>query len=103
VRTKTWYTNINGDRWKLQVVTGYQGQEDWSAFTAPKERRILFLREELDLPTVIHELFHAYHSYLHLKSSDIGHKDHEEIMAEFFGDRGEELLKHARSIWRKIK
>jgi hypothetical protein len=103
VRTRRFTTKVNGDRWEVLVTDSDQDVEQWLALTDQKARRIIF-REDFLTPAIVrHELFHAYHAYLHLHSSDVSHKDHEEIIAEFLEVRGEDFMKHAKDLWRKIK
>lgn len=63
-----------------------------------------FLKEELDLPTVIHEVTHAFVSSCCLDSCDsISKEDMEEIFCEINGYHLEDILKVSKKIYKDLK
>ncbi len=103
---KTKRINIRGKRWtiNLQLDNEFEeqhGKETW-AITYGEERTIYFRPSHIDLPTIIHELFHAYCKELFLNSANLDIDQHEEVIAEFLGDYLSELNRKANQLHKWI-
>ena len=104
---------------KRHIVT-IKGMK-WKYFAIPKDKYVKkhpntvaicmkghfymdFLKEEIDLPTVIHEVTHAFLSSCCLDACDhISPDDLEEIFAEVNGYHIEDILKVAKKIYKDLK
>lgn len=101
------FINVQGSRWKVKVIS----QETFDRIHSPKFvgstdctlKEIHLIRGRIDLGTVIHELFHAYVCQLHIDSASLRPDQFEEIIAEFLADRAVHFVKHARSIYTRLR
>lgn len=101
---------INDDNWNIKVVDvddmlGHRDDGDCLAgLCIPSDKLILIEENSLDFQTVMHELIHAHWSYLYLDdTNNILSEDFEEIMCGFFVDKGEKILKQAKSIYKQLQ
>ncbi len=100
---------VNGETWTLEVISSKQmkkHREDGECLAGlciPADRVIYIAEDSMTLATVAHELYHSYFSYLYLSdTNDIHLDDLEEITATLFTERGEEMLKQAKTIYRQL-
>ncbi len=81
--------SINGEKWKCHILTNDEykfkhGENTSKAVCDDDENEIDFTEGSADLKTAIHELTHAYQSYLCLEDTNtIGLDDFFEIQATF--------------------
>lgn len=100
---------INGDTWKIKVVTPKEmkkqklADEAFAGLCVPSEKTIYIDNESIDMQTITHELYHAYFSYLYLDDTNsLKLLDLEEITANFFCSKAAELLKKAKVVQKKL-
>ena len=98
---------INGQAWTYDILdpeTYVSNHGEGSVAITDIERlRIDFRGPEATLNTIIHELVHAFKSYLCLDNvNDIKDTDYEEIYATFFAKNGLTLLAVAIKIYVNI-
>ena len=99
--------DICGETWRVNLMPrrSYEAKRDKTseATTDSKTREIDFISEYFCHATVIHEVFHAFHVYLHLESTDnITRIDHEEIIAELLERRIYDIIRISTYIFRMI-
>lgn len=100
---------VNGSTWVLKLVTSEEmeslrGDGEYAGLCAASEKAIYFDKEELEYNVVLHELFHAYVSDLHLGDThDIELSDVEEIFASMFTDKAEKIIRQAKRVFRELK
>jgi len=98
---------IKGDRWKIfsfdhdEFVKRFG--DGMSAFCDTKQKQMFFVAEDLDLPLVLHEIFHAFTSYLRLDAVDLSAAQTEEIYSEMFAQDGPKMLETATKIFEKMR
>jgi hypothetical protein len=102
-------TKINGDTWEVLVVTPRQMKkqrddgEHLAGLCIPSEKRIFIAKDSLDYETVLHEVFHAFVSGLHLDDTNsIPIEEIEEIYASFFTQKAQTMINKAKSILKKL-
>lgn len=66
-------------------------------------KQITFLRDELIIETVIHELVHAYASALSFVELDLDEDQSEEFFCELFSRQGIHILEQAQKIFLHFK
>lgn len=99
---------INGTTWALKLITAKEMRDlrddgVYAGLCSVGEKTIYFDKAELDYPTVLHELFHAYASDLHLGDThDISLHDIEEIFASMFTDKAEKIIRQARRVCKQL-
>lgn len=100
---------INGDTWKIRVITPKEmrkqkiSDEVFAGLCVPDEKTIYIDNESIDHHVVLHELYHAYFSYLYLDDTNsLKLLDLEEITANFFCSKAPEILKKAKSVHKKL-
>lgn len=98
--------NIRGERWTVRVLPN---QEFFSRYGESCAGITLIDQKLIDIPerdasfvTVLHEVFHAYASYLHLASADIEAHQAEEIFAELFSAYGVQMINMASALTEAI-
>lgn len=103
-------TKINGNLWTVELVSSKQMKkeradgEHLAGLCIPDDRRILVAEDCLNYKTVSHELYHAYFSDLHLSDTNsISLDDLEEIAAAMFADKGEEMVKKSKSVFKRLE
>ena len=93
---------IRGERWVIRVLSEDHFAEahgDCAAITLIPFKTIEIPKDQLTFVTVLHEVFHAYSSYLHLDSAqEIVPYQVEEIMAELFSNYGVQMIKLATDV-----
>lgn len=100
---------INGDNWKIKVVTAKvmakqkESDDQFAGLCVPSEKTIYLDEDSVDHQTVLHELYHAYFSYLYLDdTTTLTLSDLEEITANFFCSKAPEVLRKAKSILKRL-
>ena len=101
---------INGDMWKFKIVTAKvmakqkESDDQFAGLCVPSEKTIYIDEDCIDSETILHELFHAYFSYLYLDdTTTLTLSDMEEILAVFFCSKAGEILKKAANVTKKLK
>lgn len=101
---------LHKDKWTIKTVTVKQmkkvndGNEDAEGLCDIAAKTIYIREDHITYDTVAHEIFHAYWSYLYLdNTNNIEVLDVEEIGATFFAAQGEEMVRKAKSIFKKLK
>lgn len=100
---------INGKTWTVAVVSPKEmkkHREDGEALAGLcviEDRAIYISNDSITYNTIIHELFHSYWSSLHLEdTSDLSLGDIEEIAASMVADKADEMVRKARSVYKKL-
>ena len=100
---------INGDFWKFKIVTAKfmakqkESADAFAALCVPSERTIYVDEDCIEYDTILHELFHAYFSYLYLDdTTTLTLTDMEEILAVFFCSKAPEIIKKAKTVIKKL-
>lgn len=100
---------VNGDTWKIKIVTPKEmraqkkSDEVFAGLCVPSERTIYIDNESVEYQIILHELYHAYFSYLYLDDTNsLTLLDLEEITANFFCSKAPELLKKAKEVTKKL-
>lgn len=103
-------TKINGTAWSVEVVTAKQMKkeredgEELGGLCISDEKRILIAVDCVNYRVIVHELYHAYFSDLHLSdTNDIKLNDFEEIAASLMSDKGEEMVRKAKRILKRLQ
>jgi hypothetical protein len=101
---------INGSAWTVEIVTTKQmckersDGEHLAGLCIPSEHRILIAEDCISYGNVAHELYHAYWSTLYLEdTNEIKLCDIEEIAAAMFADKGQEIVKKAKSVLKRLE
>lgn len=98
---------IKGDRWKAFTFDHDEFVKKFgagmSAFCDTKQHQLFFVAEDLDLPLVRHEIFHAFTSYLHLDAVILEHHQLEEIYCEMFSKDGPKMMEVSVTIFEKLR
>lgn len=101
---------INGDKWTVKIVDSAEMAEqrddgqDLAGLCVSSERTIYIDDENVAYDIILHELYHAYFSYLYLDDTNsLKLLDLEEITANFFCNKSAEILKKAKDITKKLK
>lgn len=98
-------TTIMDDLWTFYVIDDGDDiiAEGSVAETDFPNKEIHFKRSNIDLRTVVHEMFHVYAGYLYLKDThEMSVGDIEEIYAAMFEDKAEKILLKAKEIHKKL-
>lgn len=99
---------ILGRKWKISVCS----EQEYSVEDAPDtvactniDTRCIKILEQQNVifTTIIHELVHAYLAELCIRSTDLDNDNLEEIFAELFANRGEEMIKTGKKLLKKLK
>ena len=96
---------INGEKWKYRFLSEKAADKvcgNITAHTLPREKTIEFRASDFTFGVAVHELFHAYCSYLYLTSSNVTNDNFEEIIAEMLEDRILVLITQARQMEAKF-
>lgn len=100
---------VNGDTWKIKVVTPKimkaqkKSDEAFAGLCVPEEKTIYIDNESINHHVILHELYHAYFSYLYLDdTTTLKLLDLEEITANFFCSKAPEILKKAKTVHKKL-
>lgn len=103
-------TKINGATWTIESATTRQMKkerhdgEHLGGLCIPDQKRILIAEDCIDYKTVAHELYHAYWSTLYLDdTNEIKLLDIEEIAAAMFADKGEEIVRKAKRVLKRLQ
>lgn len=105
-------TKINGDNWKIKVVTQEEMREqkksdegfEFAGLCVAEEKTIYIDEDSIETRVITHELYHAYFSYLYLDdTNNLTLLDLEEITANFFCNKANDILKQAKTIYKKLK
>jgi len=99
---------IKGDTWKCSVYDDeeflHKFGDGMAAFCQVDSKQIIFNEDDLTLQTVIHEVAHAYISYLHLiDSAELKVDQIEEIYCEMFAHDGPDILKISKRLFKSLK
>lgn len=100
---------INDEKWVIKVVNDagmIEEREDGAGLAGlciPAKKLILVHEESVDLPTILHELFHGYVSELFLDdTNNLPISEVEEIFAGMFAAKAELIIKKAKEILKKL-
>ena len=77
--------------------------DDAAAHTSEEYREIVFNEEELNLINVKHEVWHAYRYSMGTHAAGLTANQEEEISAELFAARGDQMTRLARKIHKDLK
>jgi chemotaxis signal transduction protein len=101
---------INEDVWCFKIVDSVEMSEHrpdgdtLAGLCIANEKLILIHEEHVDLNTIMHEMVHAYWSYLYLEDTNtIPIIDFEEIVCGFVVDKSESIIKKARQLTKALK
>lgn len=98
---------IWGESWSYEKLSPAKYDQvygnDSQAITDIINKTIHFRSTSIDMATIIHELLHAYKSYLCLDSTnEISGDDWEEIYAELFAKYGTKILDNAKVLHKSL-
>ena len=108
-RRKTFSIQIHGDAWRCQLFAEKAVFDKASdpgnvAETKREEKIIVFGPEGMTRRTAVHELFHAYCSYLFLDSTEgMERSNYEEIYAEMLDHYWDTIDRQATVIYDNMK
>lgn len=101
---------ISGDSWKIKVVTSEEmveqreDGENIAGLCVAEERTIYIDEEHVEYGIILHELYHAFFSYLYLDdATTLKLLDLEEITANFFVNKAAEMIKKAKDVTKRLK
>lgn len=98
---------INGDTWSVKLMEEdafiHKWGEGFEALTVLEAKLLYFHDDGIALDTVIHELCHAYYSYLCVNSTQLGSDQLEEIWCDMFGMHGAKIIRQARQVFKWLK
>lgn len=98
---------IKGDRWKCFIFDHDEFNKRFgtgmSAFCDTKSKQMFFVAEDLDIPLVMHEVFHAFTSYLCLSAATLEANQVEEIYCELFAQDGHKMIEISTKIFEKLR
>lgn len=100
---------VNGSTWTMKLMNSSEmnnirGDGEYAGLCSASEKIIYFDKAELAYSVVLHELFHAYASDLHLHDThEIELSDIEEIFAGMFTDKAEKIIRQAKRVHRDLK
>ena len=107
MQPKSFNETIHGDEWKIVLLDPDKFSkvygETTAAITLTDEKQIIFSTETINLIVVLHEIFHAYASYLCIDSAHVDSTQAEEIFAELFGSQGPAMYKQGKDILAKLR
>ena len=101
IKGDVWLVFLHSSPDSFQAATG-EDPEATDAVTQAIKHQLHFQKESADIPTIIHELVHAYYEYLCLDSANITAGQLEEIMADMFGYNGLEIVAKAEKLHKKF-
>lgn len=97
---------INEDEWNIYLTDdddNVVSEEGSAAETDFDSKEIHFRRGEVELRTVMHELWHVYFGYCYLDdTTELSLGDTEEITATMFADKAEKIIARAKDIHNKL-
>lgn len=98
---------IRGDVWQIGVAAkdhhDSMVEEGMLGYTYRQSHWIVIREDNINLETILHEVWHAYCTYFYLGSTNsVSVKDFEEMTADLFALCGDEMLKKAKEIKRKL-
>lgn len=98
---------FNEDAWVIYVIDEFDSitaDEDAAAVTDFEKKEIYFREPELNLTTILHELWHVYMGYCYLNdTTQVTLSDYEEITAALFSDKCKKILQTAETLLEKLK
>lgn len=99
---------VLGRKWKIVVCSeeeyAKENRPGTVAITDAESRCIKVLGQaNVSYSTVAHELVHAFIAELCLSSADLDNDNLEEIFAELFANRAEEMVKIGKRMFKKLK
>lgn len=96
------HIQIRGEKWQIEIIQDEiffeKHGEGCAGITLLDKKKIQIPERDLSFVTILHEVFHAYASYLHLGSADIQGHQSEEIFAELFSSYGVQMIDIAKKI-----
>lgn len=102
-------TKINGVTWTVEVISSKEMKkhradgDDIAGLCIADDKAIYIARDCLDFKTVLHELFHAYVSSLHLDdTNNIPIEEIEEIFASHFTEKAQTIVSKAKRVFKKL-
>lgn len=78
-------------------------EDEYAGITLPITKEVVINLEELNLPTVVHELTHAYLAGLCTGSANLSVDQYEEIYCEFMSIHAVALLTLAKKVYKALK
>lgn len=104
---KTFLFKVRGREWKVFVYTveEYRKIEDVGdshALTDTDLREFYFQTKWLDLPTIRHEVVHAFVKECHVESANLQGAQMEELLADFFAYSLEEFVTASEKLWCRL-
>lgn len=98
---------VMGDKWTAVVWEAEDYNKhfgsDSEAITMGQAKAIHFNKDELTLNTIRHELVHVYSEYLYINSANLSKDQTEEVYAELFAFRGEEMNVLAKKLLKELR
>lgn len=89
---------------KKKYMKQADGDDKSVAITIMSRREILFLKRQLTIKNVIHEVFHAHAAYLHINNwMDLSLSDYEEIIAGMLEERIYPIIEISQHIFKTLK
>lgn len=106
-RRKIIRVQILGREWRVSLLEGdafvrAYGKED-AGITLPDSMEIVFHADELLLPTIRHELFHAAYAACCVTSASLKMEQQEEVFADIFAHHSPYLVKLANWLFQELK
>ena|ERR1035437_9207658 len=104
---KTFLFKVRGRKWTVFVYTveeylKIEDVGDSHALTDTDLREFYFQTKWLDLPTIRHEVVHAFVKECHVESADLKGQQMEELLADFFAYSLEEFVTASEKLWRRL-
>ncbi len=93
---KTWVVIVRSEKW-LQ-----KNYPDCHAIALLDDRKILVRKTSLNVPTLAHEITHAYISELSYYELELDDHQIEEFFCELLGKYGEQIIKDAKELCQKL-
>lgn len=106
---KTVRFSYKGDTWNVYLVPAPEmehlaGDNETPAYVEPLDQEIYFSDDsELNMPNVLHELWHVAFSYQYVATASLNSDQMEEVSAEVFATEAERILKLAYDLLLALK
>lgn len=98
---------FNENEWTIYIIEDDDqvlSDEGNSAEVHFDNKEVYFKKSEVNLKTVLHEIWHIYFAYCYLSdTNDISISDLEEISAALFSDKAEKMIEIGKDIYNKLK
>lgn len=104
---KKFKVKINGDSWQVHLLPGEVFKEclgaNNAAATVPDKKSFFFRDDLIEKSTVVHEVMHAYFSYLYLGSTKARVSDVEEIVCDMVGNKIAAIAAISNKVYSALK